>query len=182
MESNGKRIDREGHPVDFQTCPVVWGEPGTCAQHSFFQLIHQGTATIPLELIGFREAQRGEDIEIEKSTSQEKLLANLFAQSIALANGQTSDNPNKVFPGNRPSHILLARSLDATTLGALLSLVEHKVAFQGFIWNINSFDQEGVELGKVLANRILKRFASQRGVTSESYPLGDALIRSLEQV
>ncbi|MBS4169144.1 glucose-6-phosphate isomerase [Parachlamydia sp. AcF125] len=182
MESNGKRIDRYGIPVDFQTCPVIWGEPGTNAQHSFFQLIHQGTATIPLELIGFKEGQM-DDFMLKGTSSREKLLSNLFAQSLALALGQTNENPNKVFPGNTPSHILLGKSLDPQSLGALLSYYEHKVAFQGFIWNINSFDQEGVQLGKVLANQIIACFASKKGSTKtpkQSYPLGEAFLKHLD--
>lgn len=177
MESNGKRIDRKGKDVAFQTGPIIWGEPGTNAQHSFFQLIHQGTAAIPLEFIGFRENQYGEDHPYQGTTSREKLLANMFAQAIALATGKCDENPNKVFPGNRPSHLLLGKQLTPFALGALLSLYEHKIAFQGFIWDINSFDQEGVQLGKVLANKILERFRKEAG---DAYPLGDTLIRQLE--
>ena len=162
MESNGKRIDKLGNPVDFDTGPVVWGEPGTNGQHSFYQLIHQGTNIVPVEFIGFKESQSQEDLNIQGSTSQEKLLANLLAQSIALAKGQKSDNPNKVFPGNRPSRILLSRRLDPFTLGSLLAYYENTVAFQGFCWNINSFDQEGVQLGKMLANKILDHFSAKR--------------------
>lgn len=182
MESNGKQIDREGRAVDFQTGPVIWGEPGTNAQHSFFQLIHQGTATIPLEFVGFRESQYNEDLLYKGTYSQEKLLANLFAQAIALASGQKDqENPNKNFPGNRPSHILLARKLTPGVLGALLAYFEHKVAFEGFIWGINSFDQEGVQLGKVLANKIIEQFAAKRGQgTSADFALGEALLKQLE--
>ena len=152
MESNGKRIDRQGHTVDFWTGPIVWGEPGTNGQHSFYQLIHQGTITVPIEFIGFCESQYGLELKDEKTTSQEKLLANLFAQSIGLAAGKKSENPNKHFPGNRPNRILMAKKCDPHTMGAILSYFENKVVFQGFIWDINSFDQEGVQLGKVLAN------------------------------
>ncbi|MES2272570.1 MAG: glucose-6-phosphate isomerase, partial [Chlamydiota bacterium] len=155
MESNGKRIDKLGHPCDFSTGPVIWGEPGTNGQHSFYQLIHQGTDPVPVEFIGFQKSQYPHDLEIQHSTSQEKLLSNLFAQSLALTVGQKSPNPNQFFPGNRPNRILLAEQLDPFTLGALLSFYEHKVAFQGFIWNINSFDQEGVQLGKALATKTL---------------------------
>ncbi len=180
MESDGKRIDRRGKPVGFHTGPIVWGEPATNAQHSFFQLIHQSTDQIPLEFIGFRETQVGVDLEQQGTTSQEKLLANLFAQSLALATGQDNANPNKVFPGNRPSSILLGERLDPFAMGALLAHYEHKVAFQGFIWNINSFDQEGVQLGKVLATKILERIAARkRGDDGEPYPLGDALLDHL---
>ena len=177
MESNGKQIDRQGKFVDFGTGAIIWGEAGTNAQHSFYQLIHQGTAHICLEMIGFSQSQCGEDFVFEGTTSQQKLLANLFAQSLALATGQTNSNPNKVFLGNRPSHILLGDRLTPFALGALLAYYEHKVAFQGFIWNINSFDQEGVQLGKVLANRIINRFKGE----SETYPLADAYIDQLEK-
>ncbi len=179
MESNGKRIDREGNAISYKTGPIIWGEPGTNAQHSFFQLIHQGTDVIPLEFVGFKENQFKEDFTFHKTTSQQKLLANLFAQSISLATGKEDTNPNKVFPGNRPSHTILGKQLTPYSLGALLSFFENKVAFQGFIWNINSFDQEGVQLGKVLANKIISRFADKGG---EPYPLGDALIHHLESL
>jgi glucose-6-phosphate isomerase len=177
MESNGKRIDQQGNSVAFETGPVVWGEPGTSAQHSFFQLIHQGTDLIPVQMIGFVENQRGKDVKVEGTTSQEKLLANLFAQALSLATGQASDNPNKFFPGNRPAHILLAQKLTPFIAGALLAFYEHMIAFQGFIWGINSFDQEGVQLGKVLANQILTRFSKKE---SKSYPLGDAFLQHLD--
>ncbi len=177
MESNGKWIDQQGKHVDFETGPIIWGEPGTNAQHSFFQLIHQGTATIPVEFIGFKETQYNEDFKYEKTTSQQKLLANMFAQSLALATGKTDSNPNKFFPGNRPSHILLGKKLTPFALGALFSYYEHRVAFEGFIWGINSFDQEGVQLGKVLANNIIDRMGNKAG---KPYPLGDVLIKQLE--
>lgn len=183
MESNGKRIDKEGRPVDFKTGPIIWGEPGTNSQHSFFQLLHQGTEIVPLEFIGFKECQYGQDLKVKGTTSQEKLLANLFAQSIALATGKASDNPNKFFPGNRPSRMLLANQLTPYTLGSILSYFEHKTAFQGFIWNINSFDQEGVQLGKVLANRLIDQFKKADGKKSaEDYPLGQAYLRQLNEV
>jgi glucose-6-phosphate isomerase len=175
MESNGKRIDKMGKAVDFETGPIIWGEPGTNGQHSFFQLIHQGTTTVPLEIIAFKETQYQEgDLEVQGTTSQEKLLSNLFAQSIALAQGEKSSNPNKFFPGNRPNRILLARRLDPFTIGAILAYYEHKVAFQGFLWNINSFDQEGVQLGKVLALKIINLFKEQG-----KFPLGEAYLKQL---
>lgn len=183
MESNGKHIDQQGHFVDFQTGPIIFGEPGTNAQHSFYQLIHQGTTPVPLELIGFLESQYKEDSIFNGTTSQEKLLANLIAQSIALATGQKNENPNKDFPGNRPNHLLLAKQLTPFTLGALLAYYEHKIAFQGFIWHINSFDQEGVQLGKVLATKIIGLFANARGHGASStgpYPLGDAFLKQLD--
>jgi glucose-6-phosphate isomerase len=176
MESNGKRIDKSGHPVDFSTGPVIWGEPGTNGQHSFYQLIHQGTDIIPLEFIGFEKSQYPHDLHIQHTTSQEKLLSNLFAQSMALAIGQKNSNPNKFFPGNRPNRILLAERLTPHALGALLAYYENKVAFQGFIWNINSFDQEGVQLGKQLATKMLSLFSGQRQGTKESFPLGEAFL------
>jgi glucose-6-phosphate isomerase len=177
MESNGKWIDQDAKHVRFQTGPIIWGEPGTNAQHSFFQLLHQGTATVPIEFIGFKETQYNEDFKYQKTTSQQKLIANMFAQSLALATGKDDTNPNKFFPGNRPSHILLGKKLTPFAVGALLSYYEHKVAFQGFIWGINSFDQEGVQLGKVLANKIIDRMGNKTG---KPYPLGDALIKQLE--
>lgn len=182
MESNGKRIDHFGRAVEFETGPIFWGEPGTNAQHSFFQLIHQGTNPIPIEFIGFKESTRKQDREIKGTTSQEKLLSNLIAQAIALATGQKNENPNKVFPGNRPSHILLAKELTPFTLGALFAYYEHKVAFQGFIWNINSFDQEGVQLGKVLANKMIDCFKAKRAKTKQSYPEGQAYLNQLDRL
>ena len=185
MESNGKRIDQQGRPVDFSTGPIVFGEPGTSAQHSFYQLLHQGTDIIPLELIGFKLSQYEEDIDIQQTTSQQKLLANLFAQSIALATGKSNENPNKVFIGNRPSHIILGKQLVPFSLGALLAYFEHKVAFQGFIWGINSFDQEGVQLGKELSHQIIDRFAVQNGApvkNAKLYALGDAYLKILEKL
>lgn len=177
MESNGKRIDKTGKNVSFSTGPVIWGEPGTNGQHSFYQLIHQGTDPIALEFIGFRKSQRGEDLEVKETLSQEKLLSNLFAQSISLASGQQNENPNRFFPGNRPNRIFLADRLDPFTIGALLAYYEHKVAFQGFIWNINSFDQEGVQLGKVLALKIIDLFKAKRfKKEAEPFPLGSAYL------
>lgn len=183
MESNGKHIDKWGRPVNFETGPIIWGEPGTNGQHSFYQLIHQGTTTVPLEFMGFKETQYGHDLEVKKTNSQQKLLSNLFAQSIALAVGQKSANPNKQFLGNRPSRILLAKKLDPYTMGAFLSFYENKVAFQGFIWNINSFDQEGVQLGKVLAGKILDIYVSKASRASvEAFPLGAALTHILDNL
>lgn len=176
MESNGKRIDKQGQAVSFDTGAIIWGEPGTSAQHSFYQLIHQGTGVIPIEFIGFKKSVYNKDLSVNGTTLQEKLVSNLFAQAIALAQGQKSDNPNKVFPGNRPSHILLSEQLTPYVLGALLAYYEHKVAFEGFIWDINSFDQEGVQLGKVLADKMLKLF--EKGKESkEVFPLGEAFLK-----
>jgi glucose-6-phosphate isomerase len=162
MESNGKSVTRQGEPVALKTGPIIWGEPGTNGQHAFYQLLHQGTEIVPVEFIGFRHSQYGEDFESDGSTSQQKLFANLLAQSLALATGQKNENPNRRFPGNRPNLILLADRLTPKVMGALLSLYEAKIVFQGFCWNINSFDQEGVQLGKVLAGRILSLMAGKQ--------------------
>lgn len=163
MESNGKSVAQvDGSFIDWDTCPVIWGTVGTEGQHSYYQCIHQGTKVIPMEFIGFVNSQMEHDEVIEGTTNQEKLLANLFAQAIGLATGEHVPNHNKYFPGNRPSHIILAEKLDAYTLGNLLAYHEHYVAFQGFIWGVNSFDQEGVQLGKVLANGIINLFKEKR--------------------
>jgi glucose-6-phosphate isomerase len=161
MESNGKSVSRGGRPVDWQTGPVVWGEPGTNGQHAFYQLLHQGTTIVPAEFIGFRQNQYGRDVTVKGTTSQEKLVANMLAQSLALATGQDHDNPNRRFAGNRPNSVLLADRLTPRSMGALLALYENKIAFQGFCWNINSFDQEGVQLGKVLAERLLAEIGAR---------------------
>jgi glucose-6-phosphate isomerase len=169
MESNGKRVDLEGRPVDYQTGPVIWGEPGTNGQHAFYQLIHQGTKLIPCDFIGFVHSHN------PIGAHHDLLMANLFAQSEALAFGKTPEEvraegvsaelvAHRTFPGNRPSNTLLLESLGPQALGRLIALYEHKVFVQGTIWNVNSFDQWGVELGKVLA----KRIASE--VTSEAQP------------
>ncbi len=162
MESNGKSIDRAGRPLADHSGPIVWGEPGTNGQHAFYQLIHQGTTVVPVEFIGFLESQFGLDLEIQGTTSQDKLLANLLAQSLALATGRDHDNPNRRFAGNRPNCLLVAPRLTPFTMGALLAIYEAKIALQGFIWNINSFDQEGVQLGKVLANQLLDHLRHSR--------------------
>lgn len=155
MESNGKQVNRDGQTLSYPTGPVIFGEPGTNGQHSFYQLLHQGTDIIPLQFIGFSESQYLKDVVVEGSTSQTKLNANLVAQIVAFAKGKEDANPNKRFPGGRPSSLLFAKRLDARTLGALLAHFENKVMFQGFAWNLNSFDQEGVQLGKVLATKVL---------------------------
>jgi glucose-6-phosphate isomerase len=162
MESNGKSIDRSGLPLTEQSGPIVWGEPGTNGQHAFYQLIHQGTTVVPVEFIGFLESQFGEDLAIQGTSSQDKLLANLLAQSLALATGRQQENPNQCFAGNRPNSLLLAPRLTPFTMGALLAIYEAKIVLQGFIWNINSFDQEGVQLGKVLANQLLDHLRHYR--------------------
>lgn len=163
MESNGKSVNRLGEKVKYQTGPIVWGEPGTNGQHAFYQLLHQGTTIVPAEFIGFLKNQYNEDLQIEHSTSQEKLVANLLAQVLALACGKADANPNRSFPGNRPSSLLLAERLTPGTMGELLAIYENKIAFQGFLWNINSFDQEGVQLGKQLSGTMLRHLPLHSG-------------------
>ena len=155
MESNGKSVNRFGEPVDYVTGPVIFGDPGTNGQHSFYQLLHQGTDIVPLQFIGFKNNQIGTDVVIQDSTSQQKLCANVVAQIVAFACGKADENRNKNFEGGRPSSIIIGEQLTPKTLGALLAHFENKVMFQGFVWNVNSFDQEGVQLGKVLAKRVL---------------------------
>ena len=155
MESNGKSVNRFNEPVNYPTGPVIFGEPGTNGQHSFYQLLHQGTNIVPLQFIGFKNSQLENDVTIQDSTSQQKLCANVAAQIVAFACGKDDNNPNKTFKGGRPSSIITGDKLTPKSLGALLSHFENKVMFQGFLWNINSFDQEGVQLGKVLAKRVL---------------------------
>ena len=157
MESNGKSVNRFGEAVDYVTGPVIFGEPGTNRQHSFYQLLHQGTDIIPLQFIGFKNSQLANDVVIQGSTSQQKLCANVAAQIVAFACGKKDENPNKNFKGGRPSSIIIGEELNPKTLGALLAHFENKVMFQGFLWNLNSFDQEGVQLGKTLAKKVLAR-------------------------
>jgi glucose-6-phosphate isomerase len=167
MESNGKCVTRDGDPVDTPTCPAIWGEPGTNGQHAYFQLLHQGTDVTPIDFIAaLRPAH-------EYANHHAALLANCFAQSEAFMRGKTIDEvridlqaqclslaeierlaPHKTFPGNRPSNTILMEYLTPYTLGALIALYEHKTFVQGVIWDVNSFDQWGVELGKVLAKTI----------------------------
>lgn len=173
MESNGKSVDRNGEPVSYQTGTIIWGEPGTNSQHAFFQLIHQGTKLIPADFIGFKHSLYGD------TDHHTKLMANFFAQTEALMNGKTSAEvsseltaknmpedelkkllPFKVFEGNRPTNTLLIDKLTPKSLGALIALYEHKIFVQGVIWNIFSYDQWGVELGKQLAGTILKDITS----------------------
>jgi glucose-6-phosphate isomerase len=160
MESNGKHVDVEGHVIDYQSGPIVWGEPGTDGQHSFYQLLHQGTKLVPCDMIGFCRPLSA------LAKQHDILMANLFAQAEALAFGKTGDQlkaegspdyqtPFRVTEGNRPTNMILAERLDPATLGSLVSLYEHSVFTQGAIWAIDSFDQWGVELGKALANKII---------------------------
>lgn len=173
MESNGKSIDRDGNPVNYQTGTIIWGEPGTNSQHAFFQLIHQGTKLIPTDFIGFVHSLYG------NQDHHEKLMSNFFAQTEALLNGKSAEQveaefkkqeitkeqaaflmPFKVFSGNRPTNTFLIKQLTPETLGSLIALYEHKIFVQGVIWNIFSYDQWGVELGKQLANSILDEINS----------------------
>jgi glucose-6-phosphate isomerase len=179
MESNGKRISREGEAVDYQTGAVIWGEPGTNGQHAFYQLIHQGTKLIPADFLAPVESLN------PIGNHHRILLANCFAQTQALMQGKNEAEaraemeqagmsgaalerllPHKVFPGNKPSNTLLFRKLTPHTLGALIALYEHKVFVQGIVWNLNSFDQWGVELGKQLASKILPELARQQSSTA----------------
>ena len=155
MESNGKSVNRFGEPVDYVTGPIIFGEPGTNGQHSFYQLLHQGTDIVPLQFVGFKDSQLATDVVIEGSTSRKKLCANVAAQIVAFACGKDDENNNKKFEGGRPSSIIIGDQLTPESLGSLLAHFENKIMFQGFIWNVNSFDQEGVQLGKVLAKRVL---------------------------
>lgn len=155
MESNGKSVNRNGESVSYPTGPVIFGEPGTNGQHSFYQLLHQGTNIIPLQFIAFSKNQTGNDVTIKGSLSQTKLCANVVAQIVAFACGKQDSNANKSFAGGRPSSLIYGSELNPATLGALLAHYENKVMFQGFVWNLNSFDQEGVQLGKTLAKTVL---------------------------
>jgi glucose-6-phosphate isomerase len=163
MESNGKQVGRDGLPVEWQTGPVVWGTPGTNGQHAYYQLLHQGTKLIPADLIGFARPVAG--MEPELAAQHDLLMANLFAQGQALAFGKTAEEvraegvpeeqvPHRTFHGNRPTTTVLAPELTPSVLGQLIALYEHKVFVQGAIWNIDSFDPWGVELGKILAQRV----------------------------
>jgi glucose-6-phosphate isomerase len=165
MESNGKSIDLDGHRVNYQTGPIVWGTPGTNGQHAYYQLIHQGTRLIPSDFIGFHQTTT------PLREQHDQLMANFFAQTEALAFGKTSQEvaaegvpdfqvAHRTFEGNRPTNTILADRLTPATLGSLIALYEHKVFVQGTIWHINSFDQWGVELGKALANRIVPELAT----------------------
>ncbi len=171
MESNGKSVDRNGNRVSHQTGTIIWGEPGTNSQHAFFQLIHQGTKLIPTDFIGFKESLYGD------KDHHDKLMANFFAQTEALMNGKTAEEakaelkklpedqlkalyPFKVFEGNKPTNTILIQKLTPKSLGALIALYEHKIFVQGIVWNIFSYDQWGVELGKQLANTILSEMGN----------------------
>jgi glucose-6-phosphate isomerase len=166
MESNGKHVTLAGQVVDYQTSPIFWGEPGTNGQHSFYQLIHQGTKLIPCDFIGFARSLN------PLGDHHDLLMSNVFAQAEALAFGKTAEEvkaegtpdwlvPHRTFAGNRPSTVLLADQLTAEVLGQLIALYEHSVFTQSVIWNINAFDQWGVELGKALAQRIIPELKNE---------------------
>lgn len=163
MESNGKSVDRNGNPIDYQTGTIIWGEPGTNSQHAFFQLIHQGTKLIPADFIGFAKSLHG------NQDHQDKLMSNFLAQTEALLNGKTEAEvvaegtqsdivPFKIFQGNKPTNTIFINKLTPESLGKLIAMYEHKIFVQGVIWNIFSYDQFGVELGKQLASKILQEF------------------------
>ena len=182
MESNGKHVTLDGARVDYDTGAIYWGEPGTNGQHSFYQLIHQGTRLIPCDFIGFFQSLN------PLGNHHDLLMANVFAQSEALAFGKTAEQvraegtaeevvPHRVFEGNRPSNTILAERLDPDTLGTLVALYEHSVFTQGAIWDIDSFDQWGVELGKALARGDHPRAAGRRGAELRHDSSTNALIR-----
>jgi glucose-6-phosphate isomerase len=154
MESNGKRVDKEGKTLSYSTSPVVWGEPGTNGQHAFFQMLHQGTDVIPMEFIAVKKPSH------HLKPHHELLLANALAQAQAFLQGKVDAGGHKHFPGNRPSSFFILEQLTPESLGALIALYEHRVFVSGAVWGINSFDQFGVELGKVLAKDIQARLAS----------------------
>jgi glucose-6-phosphate isomerase len=176
MESNGKHVTLDGQRVDYQTGPIYWGEPGTNGQHSFYQLIHQGTRLVPCDFIGFCQPLN------PLGDQHDLLMANLFAQSEALAFGKTADQPYRDFEGNRPSNTLLAERLTPHTLGALVALYEHSVFVQGAIWNIDSFDQWGVELGKALATRTAAEMGSESEPQLAHDSSTNALIRRYREL
>ena len=171
MESNGKSVDLDGRRVEYQTGPIVWGAAGTNGQHAFYQLLHQGTKLVPTDFIGFCQPLD------ELGDHHTLLAANLFAQTEALAFGRSAADPARSFDGNRPSNTILADRLTPATLGALIALYEHKVFVQGAIWRINSFDQWGVELGKVLATRIVPELSAAAAAPLAHDSSTNALIR-----
>jgi glucose-6-phosphate isomerase len=187
MESNGKSVDRQGRRVKWQTGPIIWGEPGTNGQHAFYQLIHQGTKLIPADFFGFRRSQN------PVADQHAKLLANFLAQTEALAFGRTAAEvaalgtppalaPHKVFAGNRPTNTILAEALTPATLGKLIALYEHKIFTQGVIWDIFSFDQWGVQLGKELAGKILPELTAPAAPALKHDSSTNALIRHLRGI
>jgi len=175
MESNGKYVDRQGEPVSYATGPVIWGEPGTNGQHAFYQLIHQGTQKIPCDFIAPAISHNpvGEHHEI--------LLSNFFAQTEALMNGSENEDPYRTFTGNRPTNSFLIKQITPFTLGQLIAFYEHKIFVQGVIWNIYSFDQFGVELGKVLAKKILPELKVDGTISSHDAST-NGLINAFKQM
>jgi glucose-6-phosphate isomerase len=182
MESNGKHVTLDGERVSYDTGPIYWGEPGTNGQHSFYQLIHQGTRLIPCDFIGFEKTLN------PLGRHHDMLLANVFAQAEALAFGKTAEQvkaegtpdwlvPHRVFEGNRPSNVLLAEKLTPETLGKLVALYEHSVFTQGTVWQIDSFDQWGVELGKVLAQKIIAEIEAPGDAGLQHDPSTNNLVR-----
>jgi glucose-6-phosphate isomerase len=168
MESNGKRVTLDGAPVDTETGPIVWGQPGTNGQHAFYQLLHQGTTPVPCDMIAFLAPLS------ELTDQHDVLIANCLAQTQALAFGRTPEEvaaagiapelvPHRTFPGNRPSNTLMVSALTPRTLGQLIAAYEHKVFVQGVLWGVNSFDQWGVELGKTLATALVRRLHGEDG-------------------
>ncbi|WKC58265.1 glucose-6-phosphate isomerase [Borrelia sp. P9F1] len=157
MESNGKSVNRFGEEINYKTVRIIWGGIGTDVQHSFFQMLHQGTEIVPMDLIGFSKSQLKQDVITEETSNSDKLKANLIAQIIAFSQGKEDKNKNKNFKGERPSSLIYSKELTPYVVGAILAHYENKVMFEGFLLNINSFDQEGVQLGKVVATQILKK-------------------------
>jgi glucose-6-phosphate isomerase len=187
MESNGKHVTLGGRNVDYQTGPVIWGQPGTNGQHAFYQLIHQGTKLIPCDFIGFARSLN------PIGQHHDLLMANFFAQTEALAFGKSAAEvaaesvppelvPHRTFPGDRPTNTIMAERLTPAVLGKLVALYEHKVFVQGVIWDINSFDQWGVELGKVLAKKIAPELAAGGEPKLEHDGSTNALIRRYRQL
>jgi len=186
MESNGKHITLSGEPVNYQTSPIYWGEPGTNGQHSFYQLIHQGTKFIPCDFIAFLETLN------PLGDHHDLLIANVLAQAEALAFGKTAAEvaaegaaisliPHRTFEGNRPSTVILLKKLDPKTLGKLIALYEHSVFTQGVIWQIDSFDQWGVELGKQLAEKIVSELEDKNSLKLNHDSSTNALIKKYRQ-
>jgi glucose-6-phosphate isomerase len=184
MESNGKSVQLDGSPVDVATGEIVWGEPGTNGQHAFYQLLHQGTVLVPADFLAF--AQPNHDLD----GMQDLFLSNFLAQPRALAFGRTAEEvaaegtaesvvPHKVMPGNHPSNAIVAPKLTPSTLGQLVAAYEHRVFTQGVVWGINSFDQWGVELGKVMANQLAPKLQSEGAPEYDSDSSTDALVKLL---
>src|SRR3954454_14898560 len=186
MESNGKSVTLDGTPVDVPTGEIVWGEPGTNGQHAFYQLLHQGTLLVPADFLAF--AQPNHDLD----DMHDLFLANFLAQPRALAFGRTAEEvaaegtpeavvPHKVMPGNHPSNAIVAPALTPHVLGQLVAAYEHRVFTQGVVWGINSFDQWGVELGKVMASQLAPKLLSQETPEYDAAPSSNALVKLLRE-